>query len=402
MIGLVFWVLPVVVVLFFSVRFRSSGIKSQDSVTSALEIHKERLKVLEEQFQQGELAEDEYQSFKLEEEKSLLADAEHGKQALQQQSKLPLFWVPVFSVVLFGAAFLIYQQVGAADAVKVRSQFQQLQAAGADFDPQKVTEALTGYQALLSRHPDDIEGWFRLSRMQMDMQQFETAIVSLNHVLTELRKVDRNAEDEATILSYIGQSHLALNQMSEAMASFEESLQFYQLDAVLGLAGRIALEQSDFQKAIEYWTRLKLRNADANNEVIDDLIATAKQQLADQGIDFDAEQPLHIVVNIDLPKAWEGLPEEAVLFIYAREPGQRMPLAAKRVRVTGQKMAVMLSDTDSMGAMGGLSGREQVEVTARVSLTGIANTKPGDWIGTAEIVTLDQKKSETSISIKQP
>jgi len=401
MLGLLIWLLPVVVFVLFAVRQRSRDDLSQDSAERALEIHKERLAALLAQKESGELSPEEYQSFKLEEEKALLADAEHQQQHLAQKSQLPWLWVPVLTVLVFGVAWLTYANIGAADAVKVREQFKALSMTN-DVNSEQVAETLNGYKNLLVSKPDDIEGWFRLSRMQLDLQQYEDAIDSLEHVLEQLRLVEHNAEDEAAILAYIGQANVSLERPELALAAFEESLQYYQNDTALGLAGRMSFDLGDYKKAIDYWTRLKLKNPQADPAIIDDFINRAKQQLASQGIDYEAEQPAHIIVSVQLPAAWEGLSQDAALFIYARPIGQRMPLAVKRLPVTGQTMTVMLSDQDAMGPMGGISTQEQVEVTARISLTGLANTQPGDWEGDVVQVSIDSKEMFADVVISQP
>ena len=74
MIGLLIWVLPVLVFVLFAIRQRSDKQISIDSTTRALTIHKERLADLLTQKNTGTLSETEYQSFKLEEEKAMLAD----------------------------------------------------------------------------------------------------------------------------------------------------------------------------------------------------------------------------------------------------------------------------------------------------------------------------------------
>jgi cytochrome c-type biogenesis protein CcmH len=236
------------------------------------------------------------------------------------------------------------------------------------------------------------------------MGSYEQAVISLNNVLTQLRLIDRNAEDEAAILTYLGQAYLALNRTDNALVVFEEALQFSaQNTTALGMAGRINFEQGNYQQAIEHWTQLKLANLSADNAVIiDDYIDKAKAELASLGIDYDKEQPLRIFVNVELPAAWEGLPQEASLFVYARPVGQRMPIAAKRLRVTGQQVSATLSDADAMGPAGVLSGYEQVEITARVSLNGTANTSAGDWAGNVAIVDLDGKEVSLDITVVQP
>jgi cytochrome c-type biogenesis protein CcmH len=164
----------------------------------------------------------------------------------------------------------------------------------------------------------------------------------------------------------------------------------------------MAFETGDYQKAIDYWTRLKLNNPDGNLEIVDDFINQAIEQLTAQGIDYEVDQPTRVIVTVELPAAYEGLADDAALFVYARPVGQRMPLAVKRLNVTGQRMVVILSDADAMGPMGGISTQETIEVTARISLTGIANTQPGDWNGNTEVIELTQKESAVQINISQP
>ena len=401
MLGLLIWVLPVLAFVLFAIRQRSDKQYSVDSTERALTIHKERLADLLSKKEAGALSDTEYESFKLEEENALLADSEHQIQQLAQRSQMSWIWVPVLTVLVFGVAWFTYLQVGAYPAVQVREQFKQL-SMNADLEPAQIEATLVGYQKLLRSNPDDIEGWFRLSRLQMDMEMFSEAIESFNHVLEQIRLVEHNADDEASILAYIGQSYLSLNDQENALAAFEESLEYYQNDTALGLAGRINFDLGRFKNAIDYWTRLKLKNPQADQTIIDDFINRAKQALADQGIDYEAQQPTHIVVTVNLPAAWEGLSNDAALFIYARPIGQRMPLAVKRLTVSDRKMTVVLSDEDAMGPMGGISTQEVVEVTARISLTGLANAQPGDWEGSVQQVTIDAKELFANIDIALP
>ncbi|WP_320824657.1 c-type cytochrome biogenesis protein CcmI [Reinekea sp.] len=401
MLILSIWVIPVLVFVLFAVRQRSVKDRGLDSSERSLAIHKEQLSRLDDLRDSGELSDVEYQSFRLEEEKALLADAETERSALVQVSQMPWFWVPVFTLVITTAAWLTYNKIGAYDGVKVRDQFVQL-GADANISDQQVSQTLNDYQQLLEKTPEDIEGWFRLSRMQMDMEAFPEALISLERVLAQLRLVEHTAEDEANILAYIGQVQATMGASELALAAFEESLNYAQNNTALGMAGRMSFDLGQNQKAIEYWTRLKLNNAGAQSQVIDDFIAQAKERLLAQGIDYAVEEPIRIIVRVSLPAAWEGLSQDAALFVYARPIGGRMPLAVKRLAISAQDVTVMLSDSDAMGPMAGISSEDTVEVTARVSLTGIANAQPGDWGTDAVQVTLDQVEHNVELSISMP
>lgn len=403
MLILSIWLLPILLFTLFAVRHKNGTQTEVDSVEAAISIHKSRLKDLTVQFEAGEIEKEEYDGLTLEVEKALLADTSKHQKIASDSGQLPWLWVPSLALIVFAAAFWLYQNVGAADAVDVRTQFRQL-AAQSEFDEAIVNETLSSYQTLLEKDLSNIEGWFRLARMQLDMGSFDQALVSLNNVLTQLRLVERNAEDEAAILSYMGQAYIALNRPDSALASFEEALEFSaQNTTALGMAGRINFENGDYQQAIDHWTQLKLQSLSPDNvQVVDGYIEQAKVELANLGIDYEQDQPLRVFVNVALPAAWEGLPPEASLFVYARPIGQRMPIAAKRVRVTGQTLVAVLSDADALGPAGVLSAYEQVEITARVSMNGTANTAPGDWVGDVTTVDLDSKEVKISVQVSQP
>lgn len=383
MLALSLWLIPVLVFVVYTVRMRPAKSDAEDSVTRSISIHRQRLAELEAQYSDGSLTDAEYQSFRLEEEKALLADSSHQSAIAGGDSRLSWFWTPVLTVFVIALAMFTYSQIGSEKAVKVHQQFQQL-SAGEEIQPEALDQALNDYQSLLESQPEDIEGWFQLARMQMDLQQYESAYSSFSRVLSELRKLEHNADDEATILAYMGQIQFSLGSLEQALAHFEESLQFGKSNTALGLAGRVAYELAQYEKSIDYWTQLKNANPNSDTQIIDGFIEQSISALSEQGIVYDAGQ--QIMVQVELPAAWQGLTSEAVLFVYARPVGQRMPLVAKRVPITAQQMSVILSERDSMSGAG-FSGLESIEVTARVSLTGIANQQPGDWVG--EVIEVD-------------
>lgn len=399
------WLIPVVVFVLYAVYLRPTKNSSVDSVSAAVAIHKEKLAALKLQREANELTEEEYQQLSLEVQRAILADTEQRVEQEGQSTSSSASWlaVPSLSLIVFAAALLLYQQLGDADGVRVQQQFQAL-SMSEELTDEQIETTLSNYQAYLKKDESDIEGWFRLSRMQMDMGDHQGAIDSLTVVLRELRAVERTAEDESTVLTYIGQSHLSLGNIDEALTYFLESLQFFaQNTTSLGLAGRIYYELGDYVQAIDYWTRLKVASRGSQSlDIVDDFINQAKLALAEQGIDYEAEQPTRVIVNVSLPAAWQGLPDEAALFVYARPVGVRMPIAATRVTINDQDVRVMLTDSDAMGPAGMLSDYAEVEITARVSANGTANTAPGDWIGDVVVVDLSDKQVDVDIQVSMP
>ncbi len=400
----VFGVLLLVALVFVAtLGRRRSDAGERDSVAESIQIHKARLKALDEEHQRGDLEDTDYQQFKAETERALLEDTRKAGDTAPGRA-VPGVVVIATGLIISVAAWGLYAYWGAADAVAVRENFIAL-ATDPDPSEAQLMETLEGYEALLQDHPEDMEGWFRLANMQMELGQYSRAQPTLERVLALLRDGARNAEDESMILAYLGQTLWAQEQAEAALARFREALEYNaQNTLALGFAGRLTFEQEEYRNSIDYWTRLKrLAGDEADTRLIDEFISRSRAALAEQGIDYEADLGPSIQVNLTLPAAWEGLPESAVLFVFARPVDSRMPLAVKRLPVSGRELTVVLTDADAMGGMGGLSGQEEVSVSARVSFEGVAEPAAGDWVANEVTLDLADKSAITvNLSVQQP
>ena len=88
------------------------------------------------------------------------------------------------------------------------------------------------------------------------------------------------------------------------------------------------------------------------------------------------------------------------MFVIARDPAQPMPpIAVTRRRLSELPMAVELSDRESMVPGRDLSGFAEIELIARVSVSGQPNAQPGDWFGT--ITVTPAEKNDVVLSIQE-
>ena len=97
-------------------------------------------------------------------------------------------------------------------------------------------------------------------------------------------------------------------------------------------------------------------------------------------------------------EAAAALPTEATVFVIARDPAQPVPpIAVTRRRLSELPAVVELGDRESMVPGRELSGFEEFELIARVSLSGAVTTSPGDWFGTA--IVRPAENGSVSLSI---
>ena len=83
-------------------------------------------------------------------------------------------------------------------------------------------------------------------------------------------------------------------------------------------------------------------------------------------------------------------PADAVLFVIARPIGGGIPYAVVRRPVAGVPGTVRLDDAVSMNPANPLSAATDIEIIARLSLTGRPQAGPGDWQWQSDPVSLSE------------
>ena len=98
-------------------------------------------------------------------------------------------------------------------------------------------------------------------------------------------------------------------------------------------------------------------------------------------------------------EARAALPPEATVFLIARDPAQPMPpIAVTRRQLSELPLAVELGDRESMVPGRDLSGFAEIELIARVSVSGQPMAQPGDWFGSIIVKPADENDVALPIS----
>lgn len=165
----------------------------------------------------------------------------------------------------------------------------------------------------------------------------------------------------------------------------------YQVTA-LGSLGIIAFEASDYEQAVQFWTRMISQlppgseQANAIQLGISRASERASQQIAAKKQLGDATITVSLSLNQAIPESLKG----ATVFVFARElNGSPRPLAARRLPVEELPVTFDLSNNDAV--MGGrLHPGLTIELAARLTVGDAAGSQ-GDWMGGPVVLTLERE-----------
>ncbi|GAB3331594.1 tetratricopeptide repeat protein [Marilutibacter aestuarii] len=247
--------------------------------------------------------------------------------------------------------------------------------------PETLDQAIAQLEGKLDQDPDQPEGWRLLGNAYQSQGEMAKAAHAFGKAL-------EYAPDDPDLLTELAESR-AMNEPqrrfdAEAVAMLEHAVEVQPMHQrarwFLGIARRQA---GDAAAAAEVWEPL-LAIVDASTaRPLREQIALARSEAGLPPLPEPAETPapagVTIAVSLD-PQLGMRLPANATLFVLARQPGgPPMPVAAKKLPVTGFPLTVELTDADSPMPTQKLSQLETVELVARISASGDARAAPGDF-----------------------
>lgn len=97
-----------------------------------------------------------------------------------------------------------------------------------------------------------------------------------------------------------------------------------------------------------------------------------------------ASDSIEVAIQMAVPEEELAVfPDTTRVFVIAKAPGSPMPLAVKAFTIAELPETLALSDADAMMPTRPLSSAQDIEVSARISLTGGVSRATGDWEGVA-------------------
>jgi len=264
---------------------------------------------------------------------------------------------------------------------------------------------------------DNPEDWYFLGRTFINRGEPEKAIKAFE---TSLRLLDQHGggtdQNKSALYGNIAQARFFANdrKLDEiARGLLDQALALDPHNTLaLGVSGIAAFEAENFEKAVIQWRKLSKFIDPSEAESVVGAIAAAEARLVEMGIpvpEADAPIPVSteavggptIQVTIDLDQQMADQARGAkALFVVARAAGgPPMPLAVKRLPISNFPVQVQLDQDSAMGPMAGLQVGMNVEVVARLSMTGVANSQPGDIEGVSEALAVTDGDHNVALTI---
>jgi cytochrome c-type biogenesis protein CcmH len=296
------------------------------------------------------------------------------------------------------AGLVLYQNIGTPAAIDMPASAPQQSTANQDShssEQPQMTEMVAQLQQRMDENPDDPEGWLILGRSLKTMQRYDEAETALSNA-------NKLVPDNALIMVELAEASLFASgkpEISEDSRQLIESALAIdpQLQKGLWLLGMAAMQTGEDSLAIELWQRLliQLEPTSGAAQSVGQQIEAAQVRLGQTASQPIASTNFEFPVTISIADDFSGaIPDTAVLFVFIHPAGTKgMPLAVKRLPAAHFPQALQFSDADLLRPGTSLASFEQLDISARISMSGVANSASGDF--QANMVTLSSKAPGT-------
>jgi cytochrome c-type biogenesis protein CcmH len=284
----------------------------------------------------------------------------------------------------------LYDTIGSPGVPSGRSQGGQ-QGMGHSADLPGMEEAVASLKERLAGNPDDVEGWKMLGRTQSAMNDFAGAVDALERAV-ELEN-GQNADTLVNLAIGLVNRDGGPLEGGRPVALLENALKLNENNQpALFYLGMAFANRGDTDNAATLWERLlTLGPPEDVRGILEQNIAAWRGQqppavsMAAEPPATEAEVPDDAVVSARVSLSEEAvaaMSNNAPVFIIARDPNAPSPpIAVARRMLSDLPAVVSLTDAQSMVEGRNLSAFAEIELLARVSLSGGPAAQSGDWFG---------------------
>ena len=384
-------------------------IREQQNLT----IFRDNQQELDQQLADKTINQQDYDLLVLEMQRNLLLDIPENTEpvaVLVTPSKGKVYGVLLILALLIPVSSLyLYSQWGAADQVAELEQLNETGMTQKSAGKSDFIQLADQLESKLQNNPDDIKGWLLLAKTRMSLRQYDKAAEIYKNLID---KADTDINRAMVLGLYAQASFFIAGQQitPEVMRTIELAL-LANPDEVtaLSLRGVNAFANENYPLAIESWQRAAENTNNEENR--DTLLRGAEQARQRMGLSSSVssvqtdtsgtseESFGSLLVDLSIkPELLKNLDPNLWVYVFAKAVnGPRQPLAANRYKLSELPVQVPLDDSMAMNPQLKVSRFAQVEVVARVSMSGKPIASKNDLQGS---VVLSRKgSSQTGIGL---
>ena len=398
-----FVILTVLAVAMLLAPFVLSGaMQTKQRNTRNVDLYKQRLDELNAQRQAASLDDATYAELKADLDAQLEEDYQASTQAAAQTNTSRVAVAVMVLFIVVGTA-ITYTQIGSYQEVKLSDTYQTLLNSKSPDRPEKLRLFLLELDEQAEQTSDPSMWLYILARGYTDFENYTAAVDAYKRLATYV-------QEDAAVWAGYGQALFLANKRTltgEAELYLKKALSIQPFNGTaLGVLGINAFEQKNYAQAVSYWQQaLKAMNPNSSQaQMLQRGITQAQQALgqptAEQQVaDKTASNTPSITVNVRLGDI--NLPANAPVFILTKAlNGMPMPLAVEKLKVSDLPVTVVLDDSKAMQPQLRMSLFNEVEVIARVTLSGGPGVKTGDYQAVMSPVKLQGESVEVDLVIK--
>lgn len=413
----------ILVPLFVRRRNRAGG---ADRTHTNVDIYEDRVAELKTSLDANEIDTAEFALLKAELQKTLLDDtagATSETPVMGGPGRLPIILavlVPAFALFAYSGIGLNW---GAIDDVQLAQRISKT-------DPHSKSSMesdVTRLARQLEHEPDNDQGWFLLAQSYMNLELYDKAANSFQHLLNRYPE-DYNLSSYYAEAVYLADNRQVTPRVNDAI---QRTLKLNPHDiSSLEILGMDAYSKGDYEGSLAWFRKALVAKPEKDRaEMINQAIAGIEKEMTKQGLKIPeappaetamapAMQPPAAAAATATGKTGEAAahrtlsvlvevgdnvdaPQDASVFVYAKAVnGPPMPLAVQRMAKTDLPKLVTLDDTMGMIQGMSLANFDKVQVIARISSSGIANASPDDYEADSADLDLTQPQSVIKLKIE--
>lgn len=398
----------VVLVLMWSL-LRTRMTDSPNLTQANQQVYRQQLKDLEQEHAQGVLSPTDYESARHELLGRLLEDTAQVDSPSPASAPRALVSAMVLAVFLPVAAMSTYLWLGNAEGLNPSM------AAADDKDNRPDLEAMAaGLAKKLEADGGDAQRWVMLGRTYRALDQYDKALPAYQKALS-LGADDDIALERAEVLAqhnggdFKGEPWAVIRQVLAKNARHFSGLL---------LAGSASYSQGDYKAAIRFWqqARDQLESGDEEIQGIDIALNKVREKAGEppavpqaspvnpSAKSSPAATAVGVSGRVSVDPALKAMISPSdVVFVYATPvDGQKMPLAIVRKTAADLPFDFVLDDSSAMSPQRKLSSQSKVVLKVRISKTGEAMTRSGDWIGVLDAVAVGSRNVRLIVNQQAP